>query len=62
VTSPQSIYLVKEFLGVDYALELVRHFESSNINELLLHIKLRERWQRSPDVKQLKDTENELHQ
>ncbi len=55
------IYLVKEFLGIDYALELMNHVEPMSINELLPYIKLRERWQYSPDLKQLKDIENEFN-
>jgi len=55
------IYLVKEFLGIDYALEFMSHFEPIGINELLPYLKLTERWQYRPDLKQLKDIENEFH-
>jgi hypothetical protein len=55
------IHLVKEMLGIDYALEWANHVEHTAINELLPHIKLREKWQYTPDLKQLKDIENELH-
>lgn len=54
------IYLVKEFLGLDYALELANHLGHTNINELLQFIKLKDRWQYTPDLKQLKDIENGL--
>jgi len=54
------IYLVKEFLGIDYAMELVNHLQPSNINELLSYIRLQDRWQYTPDLEQLKGIENEL--
>jgi hypothetical protein len=54
------VYLVKEFLGIDYALEFVHHLRPVGINELLPYIKLRDRWQFTPDLKQLKDINNEL--
>lgn len=52
------VYLTKEILGLDYALELTKHLEHSAINELLQYIKLKERWQYSPDLQQLKQIEN----
>jgi hypothetical protein len=55
------IYMVKEMLGIDYALELVKYLEGANINELLQYIKLRDRWQYTPDLQQLKNIENELN-
>nr|WP_133989526.1 hypothetical protein [Dinghuibacter silviterrae] len=53
------IYLAKEFLGIDYALELAYHLQPTGINELLPYIKLVDRWQYTPDIKQLKDLDNE---
>jgi hypothetical protein len=55
------LYLTKEILGVDYALELANYLPEANINELLQHVKLKDKWQYTPDLKQLKDIENELH-
>jgi len=55
------IYLVKEFLGIDYALELAHYLHPVGINEMLPYIKLRDKWQYTPDLKQLKDLENELN-
>jgi len=55
------VYLVKELLGIDYALELVHHLQPTGVNELLPYVKLRDKWQYSPDLKQLKDLENELN-
>lgn len=52
------LYLTKEILGIDYALELANYLQHANINELLQHVKLKERWQYTPDLKQLKDIEN----
>ncbi|EHQ25040.1 hypothetical protein Mucpa_0859 [Mucilaginibacter paludis DSM 18603] len=54
------IYLTKELLGIDYALELVNYLPETNINELLQYIKLKDRWQYTPDLEQLKNIENEL--
>jgi hypothetical protein len=56
------IYLAKEILGVDYALELTHYLQEANINELLQYVKLKERWQYTPDLKQLNDIENGLTQ
>ena len=39
------VFLAKEILGLDYALELAKYVEGSNINELLQFVKLRDRWQ-----------------
>ena len=55
------IYLAKEILGIDYALELAKHLPQVNINELLQFIKLKERWQYTPDLKQLKEIGNEYN-
>jgi hypothetical protein len=55
------IYLAKEFLGIDYALELSGYVNGASINELLPYIKLKDKWQFTPDLKQLKDIENELN-
>jgi hypothetical protein len=55
------IYLTKEILGIDYALELANHLQETNINELLQYVKLKDRWQYTPDLKQLKDIENGLN-
>jgi hypothetical protein len=54
------IHLAKEVLGVEYAIELARHLENININinELLHHVRLTEKWQYIPDLKQLKEIEN----
>jgi hypothetical protein len=52
------IYLAKEILGIDYALELTKLLEPAGINELLQHVKLKDRWQYKPDLKQLKEIEN----
>lgn len=52
------IYLAKEFLGLEYAQELANHLEGAYINELLQYIKLLDRWQFTPDLKQLKEIEN----
>lgn len=52
------IFLTKEILGIDYALELSKYLEGRNINELLQYIKLRDKWQYTPDLQQLKNIEN----
>jgi hypothetical protein len=52
------IYLAKEILGIDYALELANHLQDAYINELLQYVKLKDRWQYTPDLKQLKEIEN----
>ncbi len=52
------IYLAKEMLGIDHALELAQYVKGLHINELLQHVKLRDRWQYTPDIKQLNDIEN----
>jgi Domain of unknown function (DUF6915) len=53
------IYLAREMLGIDYALELTNYLQEVNsISELLQYVKLKERWQYTPDLKQLKDIEN----
>lgn len=55
------IFLAKEMLGVDYSVELANYLQEANINELLEFVKLKERWQYTPDLKQLKDIENGLN-
>lgn len=54
------VYLAKELLGLEAALELSGLVNNSSVNEQLPLIKLTERWQYRPDTKQLKDIENEL--
>ncbi|GAO43118.1 DUF6915 family protein [Flavihumibacter petaseus] len=56
------IFLVKELLGLEYALELVNYLEEANVNELLQYVKLKERWQYTPDVNQLKQIDNGINQ
>jgi hypothetical protein len=56
------IFLTKEILGIDYALELANYLHAANINELLQYIKLKDKWQYTPDIQQLKNIENEFHQ
>ncbi|RPE09726.1 hypothetical protein EGT74_22400 [Chitinophaga lutea] len=56
------IFLAKEILGLDYALELSNYLPQINVNEMLQYIKLSERWQYTPDLKQLKDIENGIDQ
>ena len=55
------IFLTKEILGIDYALELAKHLERANVNEFLQYVKLKDKWQYTPDIKQLKNIENEFH-
>jgi hypothetical protein len=55
------LYLVKEFLGIEYAIELENHIQKAGINELLTHVKLKEKWQFIPDQIQLKKINNELN-
>ena len=55
------VFLVKEFLGIDYSLELANYLEGSNINELLQYIKLKDRWQYTADLYQLKSIENGIN-
>ena len=52
------IFLAKEILGIDYALELANHVQGAGINELLQYVKLKDKWQFSPGVQQLKNLEN----
>lgn len=54
------VYLVKKFLGMDYALEWASHLAPNSISELILFVKLKERWQYTADLQQLKGIENEL--
>jgi hypothetical protein len=54
------IFLAKELLGIEYAEELSRQLAPASIHELLEHVKLTERWQYTPDLKQLKDIEDGL--
>lgn len=53
------VYLVKEMLGVDYALEWASQLEGANIGELLNFVKLTEKWQYKVDIEQLKNIEDE---
>lgn len=53
------IFLAKEILGIEAAIELSHHVQNNYVNEFLQYIKLKERWQYSPDLKQLKSIENE---
>ncbi|TWW00848.1 hypothetical protein [Chitinophaga pinensis] len=55
------IYLVKEMLGLD-ALELAGYLKETNIHEMLSYVKLNDRWQYSPDLKQLESIKDELTQ
>jgi hypothetical protein len=55
------LFLVKEILGIDYALELANYIEQTNINELLQYVKLKDRWQYTPNLQQLKNLDNELN-
>lgn len=55
------VFLTKEILGIDYALELANYLEGANINEMLQHVKLKDKWQYTPDVQQLKNIENGLN-
>lgn len=55
------IFLTKEILGIDYALELTNYLNESNINELLQHVKLKDKWQYTTNLKQLKSIENGLN-
>lgn len=52
------IYLAKEILGIDHALELAKYVQGNHINETLHNIRLTEKWQYTPDIKQLKSIEN----
>jgi hypothetical protein len=54
------IFLVKEFLGIDYALELANYLEGAGTNELLQYVKLKDRWQYTPDLQQLNTIQNGL--
>lgn len=47
------VYLVKEFLGIDYAVQWASQLGEASISPMLQHIKLRDRWQYRPDIKQL---------
>lgn len=53
------IYLAKEVLGSDYALKLSKLVENKNINELLQYIKLKEKWQFTPNMEELKQMNDE---
>lgn len=54
------VYLAKEFLGMNAALELAEHVKGNSVNELLQAVSLRERWQYAPSSQQLKDLQNEF--
>ena len=53
------VYLANEILGLDYALELAKYLPETNIKDMLRLVKLGERWQYSPDLKQLNELERE---
>ncbi|MEG2079458.1 hypothetical protein [Chryseobacterium sp.] len=53
------IYLAKEVLGSDYALKLSKLVENKNINELLQYIKLKEKWQFTPNMEELEQMNDE---
>ncbi len=53
------IYLVKEFLGIDAAMELAEHLEGNSVSELLQAVSLRERWQYAPSPQQLKELKDD---
>lgn len=55
------IFLVKEILGIEYALEMTNYVDETNINELLQYVKLKDRWQYTADLQQLKNLDNELN-
>ena len=48
------VYLAKEILGLDYAVELANHIKVSPVHTMLQYVKLTERWQYTPDKTQLK--------
>ncbi len=54
------VYLAKEILGIDYAMELSHYITETGIHDLLSYIKLSERWQYKPDLKQLETIQHEL--
>lgn len=56
------INLVKDFLGIEYALEWATYLQEASVNDLLQYLKLRDKWQYTPDLKQLKGIENECVQ
>lgn len=53
------IWLARELLGPDYATELAGYIGGQSISELLGLVKLNERWQYTPDLKQLKQIQDE---
>lgn len=54
------IFLANEMLGIDYALELAAYLKETNIHELLAYVKLNDKWQYTPDLKQLENVKDEL--
>lgn len=56
------IFLTREFLGIDYALELSNYLQETNVHELLEYVKLMDRWQYTPDLKQLEYLKDEHNQ
>lgn len=56
------VYLVTEFFGAGHALELANQLHEKTLDQFMPFLKLRERWQYSPDVKQLKTIQDELLQ
>jgi len=55
------VFLAREILGIDYALELANYLEGASINEMLQYVKLKDKWQYTPDLQQLKSIENGLN-
>ncbi|GAA4343870.1 DUF6915 family protein [Flaviaesturariibacter amylovorans] len=53
------VHLARELFGSTAALELAQQLDGTGVNELLPLIRLQERWQYTPDLKQLKDIEHE---
>ncbi|WP_312075778.1 DUF6915 family protein [Chryseobacterium sp.] len=54
------VYLAKEILGEDYALKLLKLNKNKSINELLQYIKLKEKWQFTPNMEEIKQINDEL--
>lgn len=55
------IFLTKEILGLEYALKLSKQINNNSINELLQYIKLKEKWQFTPNLKELKNITDEYN-
>ncbi|HYG51669.1 MAG TPA: hypothetical protein VD905_12240 [Flavobacteriales bacterium] len=56
------VYLVNEFFDTSRALDLANQLQGKTVDAFMPYLKLRERWQYSPDLKQLKTIDNELLQ